>query len=481
MNLSKNKPIKILVQRADKLGDTILSLPVMIAIHKAYPKVQLDMITSSIGKQFMESQPYIHTIHEVEWTNKETPKNFRKLVKKIKEQKYDIYLSLWNQSWMAWLGALAKIPIRIGDSTHWPKSMLYTHKVRQTWENITRHQIEFNGELLKPLNITLPFAPCEMFVSAQAEENMKALFKKVVSPQKKTVILFTATGGTNYPIPEPAMFAFIDQLIKAQNFNVVLIGQANSDSPFFEFKKNGVLNLVNKTSLQELCAAIKLSDIYVGPDTGPTHIASFCKKPILFFSSMKPNPPSRWGPLSPYFRIIRKDTSCTFFCVKKCHPTICFQFVTDTLLMNELNELLHQISMSDKKSQSEIKRYHLQHSLRVVHVFLNEEQYKRAFDDIKEYRKKGLFIQPIVLTKSGFQNVKLLIKSVIRYNVTIIQGLSLPRALIKIVQLYMGVIAAYTTPLYVNLGIYKNHKIKDYYDIYSKLFENLIKNDRSKS
>ncbi|RAP30764.1 hypothetical protein DID78_02335 [Candidatus Marinamargulisbacteria bacterium SCGC AG-343-D04] len=463
MGSLKQSPKKILLQRADKLGDVILSLPTIYAIHKAFPNATIDVVTSEIGQQILLSQPYINHIHCVKWKENQKPSNFFELISSIKQQNYDTYISLWNNPYMALLGFFARIPHRIGDKTNWPLNLLYSTKIKQRWENISYHQIELNLELLKPFNIPSILEHTPVFIEKNAEEKIKKIFEESLNATKKTVLIFTATGGSNYPIPENAVISFIDILQKKHKVNIVVAGQANKKSAFYQYNNESVLNLINSTTLQELTAAIKWSDYYIGPDTGPTHIASFFRKNMIFFSSRKPNPPARWGSLSANQRIIRRDYTCKYFCVKKCHPKECFSYLNADVLMNEFQTLLN----NESNTPMDIKMYHLQHTFRILRIYKTEIDRARDSDIICQLNNKGLFIKTIVLPKNPLKRLTTLIHMIIRYNINIIEGQG-HKISIACARFYMGAIAVYVKPIVVKQSTTKHSHLDNHIQYYQK-------------
>lgn len=94
---------------------------------------------------------------------------------------------------------------------------------------------------------------------------------KIFKSNKGKNSFFIGTGGTNYPIPLPVIESCLPKL-KEAGYGVILCGE----HPVLDsYSNDEVLNLTGKTSLKELAALIKLTDYYVGADTGPTHLASF--------------------------------------------------------------------------------------------------------------------------------------------------------------------------------------------------------------
>ena len=277
-----NNPKKILIQRADRLGDLVLSLPVIERIKQNLPDSKITLLTSSIGEALAKEHPLIdHVITVKEYSL--IHKSYWKLINSIKKKKFDAYISLWNNPLFAYLGFLCKIPIRVGDKSNPSLAIFYTHRVFQQWNDFTRHQINFNLDLLEPFQFSNQTITTKVYTSKETDITMLDIMRQSLPKSQKTVLIFTCTGGTNHPIPEHAIVPFVHHLLK-HHFNVILCGQGRATTLngalLLSLRKKNLLNLIGKTTLTELISIIKLSDFYIGPDTGPTHLASFLKKPI---------------------------------------------------------------------------------------------------------------------------------------------------------------------------------------------------------
>ena len=53
---------KILVQRADRLGDVVFSLPVLEALKNKFPKDEIHMLTSEIGAELLKGFPLVDKV-----------------------------------------------------------------------------------------------------------------------------------------------------------------------------------------------------------------------------------------------------------------------------------------------------------------------------------------------------------------------------------------------------------------------------------
>ncbi len=464
----RGRSTKLLLQRTDRLGDVVLVLPLIEAIQERFPGVHIHVMTSPIGSELLKHHPLVKKLHTVE--EGKGIRYFLKTLNEIYEEEFDVVIHVWNRPIWALLTWLARIPVRIGDATNWPLRLLYTRPIRQTWEDITKHQMEFNMELLKPLGIPMTLKQATIPIPQEARDTMGAILKKYISPAQKIVLIFTGTGGTNEPIPETAVMNFMRLLLAEEEWAIILAGQYRPDSALNDIKDDRILNMMGRTEhLMEVAALIERADIYIGPDTGPTHFASFLQKPMVFFSSMKPNPPLRWGSLSPYQSIIRREYVCPYVCVKKCHPTECFAYVTGELLKTHFDDVVMSLSLQEAKTPQERKQYHAAHTFRSLVITTSEAEYLSAKDAIAGLEHSPLKCFAYHIPKWSAQTLKFAIEKVIQHNINILQG-SMPKWVVWIIQIYMGVIVVYTKPRHVPVLLTPGFEETDLLQLYAEPF-----------
>ena len=467
-----DKKVKICIQRADRLGDVILAIPVVDKIIENYPNAEVHFLTSGIGEVFLEQHPNITRVITCDVEHSWASVAYRSLVKTIRSESYDIFISLWNHPKMALLAKLSGASVSIGDATDPLLKRCYTHPVRQRWEDLTRHQIEFNLDLLAPLNIPSQLISGQIPIDPKTQDRVHKEVAKWINPSKKLILIFTGTGGTNEPIPEAAVADFIRLISEQEEFQVILAGQERQGSIFNSYTEHGALNFIGRTSLSELVSLIHACDYYVGPDTGPTHIASFFQKPMVFFSSMKPNPPARWGSLSPYQKIIRREYICDHFPKKQCNPKTCFGFVTGDLLYQHFGELLNQQSLNETKVGPALKTEHLKNTFRVLCPTSSIDEYNALFSASNSLREDGLVVFPYVVNSWGLSSIWFLIKKVAQHNISVIHG-PVPFWVRWCIHLYIGAIYTYSTPLYISIPLLLCVDADDYVQLYKNEFSNV--------
>ena len=131
-------------------------------------------------------------------------------------------------------------------------------------------------------------------------------------------------------------------LNKFPQYKVVMLGSNLRLAEQIHQKNNPqVLNLVGETSLRELCILIKRSALFVGSDSGPTHIAAALGIPAIFLYSGT-NDFERWRPLAEMATILRHPVPCSPCYLETCnvkgHP--CMSEIKPVEVIKKLEKVL---------------------------------------------------------------------------------------------------------------------------------------------
>ena len=104
---------------------------------------------------------------------------------------------------------------------------------------------------------------------------------------------------------------------------------------------SAVRDLVGKTTPREYCLLTARLKAFVGPDSGPAHLASAMGVPTLFLYSGT-NDFNRWRPLGQSARVLRHEVSCApcalDVCRVKGHP--CMSYIMPNEVLGMLEQLL---------------------------------------------------------------------------------------------------------------------------------------------
>jgi|GEM_PF-2076480 len=445
VNIGENTRV-IVHTRPDKLGDHVLLIPLLHQL-STRTHCHITVITSSTVAPFLQLFSFINSIIliDIHTSHSDMIRNY---LSQIKNKSFDIWISFWNDSKMAYLALRSGIQIRIGDASIFPLSLCYTTCVMQNWRNPLRHQIDYYDSMASPLGIRSALSPDLIPVSP----SLKTSFELMYEPIKEIkVLIFLETGGTNLAIPIPTIQLVIIELERL-GYHITICAQKQYDG----FGQR-TLNMTGKQlSIDALIALLSCCDIYIGGDTAPTHLASLLQKPILFFSPMKNHSPARWGPMSPYQVILRKDYRCVMPCQPICHEAVCLEWVTPERVKQAFLELI-QATTESQKSTMDIYQYHAHHTLRCLKL----DYQNSPISELTQSIQAGVLTWNLSIQYKWWPPHWLTIIDVIEsQNINIIIGY-VPLVIKWIIQIYIGVVAKKIPPLYWNNIEVMNHYLKE--------------------
>src|SRR5438105_2536317 len=99
--------MKILVVQLRRIGDIILSTPVLPYLRKAFPEAEIDYLCEPMGVEVLTGNPYLSKI--VTYDRK---RPFRE-IRKIRNRRYDVVIDFLNNPRTALLVALSGAKTRV--------------------------------------------------------------------------------------------------------------------------------------------------------------------------------------------------------------------------------------------------------------------------------------------------------------------------------------------------------------------------------
>ena len=274
--------MRILIVQTGFIGDIILTTPLLAALAQRYPGAELSLLTTPVGCQLFGSNPLLTEV--VPFDKRSTESGLFGLfakAKSLRERNYDIVFSLHKSYRTAALLFLARIPKRYGFKTA-SASFLYS----KTCERLTgSHEVLRNGSILRCVGDELTAEEAEMTLAVSEEAHSVAATMIERFSGKRFVAM--APGSVWATKRWPAQhFAELAEHVSKAGFQVVLIGGPGDVEVADEVESkcaSTLTNLVAKTSLEESAALIARSAAVVCNDSGPLHMASAMKTPVLVF------------------------------------------------------------------------------------------------------------------------------------------------------------------------------------------------------
>ena len=138
----------ILIVRTDRIGDVVLTLPLIDALRSAYPSARISFLIRSYTKALVEGHEHVSTILTYDQSN--GPKSFWNVLSEIRKEKFDLAIVAYPRFRIALLLWLAGVPVRVGTGYRW-YSFLFNRKVFEHRRTGAKHEFELNLSLLRVL------------------------------------------------------------------------------------------------------------------------------------------------------------------------------------------------------------------------------------------------------------------------------------------------------------------------------------------
>lgn len=288
---------KILVIQIGKIGDMILTTPLIDEIKNTYPDSELTVLASkrnsiisnnlfSVDNTIVFDKRIFHLI---------------KLILKLKRKSFDIWIDTKDEH-----STTSKMLVSICK----PKQSLGFNIKENVFD------IDLNNFVYGTHRVDINLSPINYF---KGEKSKQSIFPQIDIPDidsqnvvnrikdiRGKKILLNLSVGIDTRVLEVEKWL---QIVKgvSPDLNVILTGERNAYDNIREIIKDSNRNnvfLVETDSIFELAELIKQSDLLVTPDTSAVHLASCFNTPIVCFFHNVKWVSIKFSPLSEKQRII---------------------------------------------------------------------------------------------------------------------------------------------------------------------------------
>ena len=281
----------ILVIRNDRFGEFLLNIPAMRALKELYPQAKLTLAVNSAVCELAGAVECVDAV--VVWD--EVKGNLRKY-------KFDLCVVLNPTKEAHWAVFWAGIPARVGYDRKW--GILLTHKLKDTKHQGMRHEVDCNLELVGLLGAKT----FDKTLKIKIDNN---LFREFIvqdrgqSPLGTVPFLLVAihpfTSDLVKQWPTERFGELAQRIQRELGLKIVMVGKVEDrgQSPAGTVpSSDGIINMINKTSLVELAALLKRCSLLISCDSGPMHLAAAVGTPViaLFRNDLLGKTALRWGP-----------------------------------------------------------------------------------------------------------------------------------------------------------------------------------------
>ena len=340
-----NQYKRILIVRTDRVGDVILSTPVIKALRDAYPGAYLAMVVRPYTRAIIEGNPYLDDIILYDKDGREKSWfSALRFSRALAKNKFDLAVVLNPSNRSNLIPFLAGIPKRVGYGRK--LGWLLTDRIKDTKFGGKKHEIEYNLDLVRTLGIQPRDTSTFMPIARDCEKWVEAVFNQEnIQPSDRLVVINPAASDNSKMWP-PERYAQVADKLSEKKMKVIILGGPGDKKICQEVIDSmhcPYINMVGNNNISQAASLLRRSSLFICSDTGPMHIASSCGIPVLaIWSRSQPGlSPLRWGPHNKKSGFIHKDVGCAQCLAHNCAKGfLCLQAITVEEVLKLAEELL---------------------------------------------------------------------------------------------------------------------------------------------
>ena len=332
--------MKILFVKLGAIGDIVHALPALAAIRRALPEAQLDWVVEARSAEILRGNPLIGKLIEVDthsvrssWSPERILVEIRRQTSDLRSGRYDIAIDLQGLLKSAAIAKISGAKRRIGfDKANLREPaarLMYSDKVPVP-QGI--NVIDKNLALVREALAIEVGDVYEFPIATSADHRLEA--DAIASRSARPFALLNPGGGWVTKLWRAADFGRLAKRLSEESGlePMIVTGPGETKLAAEAREHGGGIELIHaEPSLKGFFELAKRAAVYVGGDTGPTHIAVAAGAPVVGLFG-----PTEWwrngSPRADDISVGRDDIGCRVDCHRrKCSQWICMDISVDTV------------------------------------------------------------------------------------------------------------------------------------------------------
>ena len=286
-------PSRILLIQLRRIGDVLLGTPAIRALAHCFPEAQIDFVAESPADEVLWGHPLIGRLL--------TPPRDRKLssfvrfVRELRRARYDWVIDFFSNPRSAQFSYFSGAPVRVG-LDRLGRRWAYTHRIVEEEGDRDAYAVDLRLRILEHMNVPPAGRELEIHADkADVREAERARETLNTLPRRGPVVA-VAAGSANPAKRYPAdLTVEVIRSLRQQGCEIVLTsgpGETVFGTQILSGLDAGA-PFLSDARVPTLAALYRQVALYVGPDSGPKHVAVACGIPTV--TIFGPGRPSNWN------------------------------------------------------------------------------------------------------------------------------------------------------------------------------------------
>lgn len=317
-------PRRILIIRPDRIGDVVLTTPLIRAVRQSFPDSYIAVMVNSITGALLLHNPHIDLLITDDPDGKDSGRSgFWRQVRTLRSLKFDTGLMPLPRERHAWIMFLSGIKTRIGVGGKIYQILTGTKTVSRNKYIPLRHEADYVMDLGRKIGVTHEDISPELFLSIEEKKQAGNFFRERGFDLNKPIVGINPSSNKSVPNWKPERYVELAQHLSKsyQLFINIGINDEGLAEQFSQFSKQHIV--YSGKDLRELISLCSYLTLLVSSSTGTQHIAAALKIPtVTMFCPLPACSSTLWGSLVNRSEVILPPEG---YCQGRCpgNPKIC--------------------------------------------------------------------------------------------------------------------------------------------------------------
>jgi lipopolysaccharide heptosyltransferase I len=328
--------MRVLIVKLSSMGDLLHTLPSAAAIRKALPDAELSWVVEERVAEILRGSPVIDHLIEIDTHSMRGGKVIDEIVldigrqaKAVRSRQYDLAIDFQGLLKSALIARISGAGRRWGFSRSGLKEPAGRFLLTDTVETPEKSHIIRKNLNLAAAALGFEYDDSEIAFPLSTSAEHAAEAEAVIAGTGKDIAVLNPGGGWVTKLWPAENFGYLADLLWERLGLTSVVTTIPSERGLAEQAAKASLSgklVISELSIKGYLELLKRARVYVGGDTGPTHLAIAAGTPLVGLFG-----PTEWwrsGSLDPADLVVeRNDISCRVDCNRRtCSKWICMEF-----------------------------------------------------------------------------------------------------------------------------------------------------------
>lgn len=295
--------MKIIIRTPNFIGDTINTTPCLALVKQEYPEAEIIIMGPDFVRDIFKYDERINGFITFPANRRRKFSTYLRLIRDLRKQRGDLGIIFVNTLISAILFKLGNVKYNIGYQKEGRGWLLnFSPKLNYNKHYINRYASLFN-EFTGNKYVTLP----ELYLPHSGKKTF------TFANTRPTLGLYLGGMNKGYRKYPDDLSVRLIQLLHAEGYNLVLIGDANDAVCHSRYVKDAnvdhLQDLTNQTVLEDFINTISNLDLLITIDSSAIHIAAAVQTPFIGLMGLSTSPTSTILPKVPFGKILKIENN----------------------------------------------------------------------------------------------------------------------------------------------------------------------------